>query len=242
MNIVAENPIPVNEEPQVGNSKFVIFQEIEWPSTGGVDMDALPTKPVSVPLSRIRELRPAKTWKTWDNTVEIWTASDKRIAVRGTLDEIVAELNKSGNTRKPFALTKQGRTTAPDASGWLFVFRAGSRVRYDPPCRSDGRQQDREEIGGFPEVAKSLDKTTADIDQLHRGHVEDDEGQKYPPRRDNMRRSGPVRAASGAELWLTTPKGIRIGWIWLWITKRNVGQSRDRTANLRRKPDEVNSA
>lgn len=95
----------IAEVENVVNSKFVIFQEIEWPSTGGVDMDALPTKPVSVPLSKIRELRPAKTWKTWNNTVEIWTASDKRIAVRGTLDEIVAKLNEPGNTRKPFTLT-----------------------------------------------------------------------------------------------------------------------------------------
>ena len=65
-------------------------------------MDALPTKPVSVPLSRIRELRPAETWKTWDNTVEMWTASDNRIAVRGTLDEVVNKLNGSSD---PFALT-----------------------------------------------------------------------------------------------------------------------------------------
>jgi DNA-binding CsgD family transcriptional regulator len=107
MKSIAEVESAVNQELQFGNTKFVIFQEVEWPSTGGVDMDALPTKPVSVPLSRIRELRPAKTWKTWDNTVEIWTASDNRIAVRGTLDEIVAKLNESGNTRKPFALTKR---------------------------------------------------------------------------------------------------------------------------------------
>ena len=75
--------------------------------TGGVDMDALPTKPVSVPLSRIRELRTAKTWKTWDNTVEIWTASDNRIAVRGTLNEVVNKLNGPPDTRKPFALTRR---------------------------------------------------------------------------------------------------------------------------------------
>ena len=65
---------------------------------------------VSVPLSRIRELRPAETWKTWDNTVEIWTASDNRIAVRGTLDEVVNKLNGSPDTRdtrKPFALTRR---------------------------------------------------------------------------------------------------------------------------------------
>jgi hypothetical protein len=104
MSIIAENPTPVNKELQFGTYKFVILQEIEWPSTGGVDMDALPTKPVSVPLSRIRELRPAKTWKTWDNTVEIWTASDSRIAVRGTLDDVVNKLN-GVDTRKPFALT-----------------------------------------------------------------------------------------------------------------------------------------
>lgn len=100
--------------PQFGNSKFVIFQEIEWPSTGGVDIDALPTKPVSVSLSSIRELRPAKTWKTWDNTVEIVygrTATNK-IAVRGTLDEIVKKLNNPAAPDKkprkpfePFALT-----------------------------------------------------------------------------------------------------------------------------------------
>jgi len=107
MKTIAENPTPVNKERKVGNSKFVIFQEIEWPSTGGVDMDALPTKPVSVPLSKIRELRPAKTWKTWDNTVEIWTAIDNRIAVRGTLDEVVNKLNESPDTRKPFALTSR---------------------------------------------------------------------------------------------------------------------------------------
>lgn len=107
MTIIAENPTPVNKELQFGNYKFVILQEIEWPSTGGVDMDALPTKPVSVPLSRIRELRPAKTWKTWDNTVEIWTASDNRIAVRGTLDEVVNKLNGLPDRRKPFALTRR---------------------------------------------------------------------------------------------------------------------------------------
>jgi DNA-binding CsgD family transcriptional regulator len=104
MKIIADVETAVNQELQFGNSKFVIFQEIEWPSTGGVDMDALPTKPVGLPLSRIRELRPAKTWKTWDNTVEIRT-SDNRIAVRGTLDEIVAKLNKPVNARKHFALT-----------------------------------------------------------------------------------------------------------------------------------------
>jgi len=107
MKIIADMETAVNQELQFGKSKFVIFQEIEWPSTGGVDMDALPTKPVSVPLSSIRELRPAKTWRTWDKTVEIWTASNKRIAARGTLDEIVSKLNESGNTRKPFALTKK---------------------------------------------------------------------------------------------------------------------------------------
>jgi hypothetical protein len=64
-------------------------------------MDALPTKPVSIPLSRIREPRP------WDNTVEIWTASDNRIAVRGTLDEVVNKLNGPPDTRKPFALTRR---------------------------------------------------------------------------------------------------------------------------------------
>jgi len=68
-------------------------------------MDALPTKPVSVPLSGIRELRPAKTWKTWDNTVEIITASDHRIAVRGTMDEVVNKLNGSCDPQEPFALT-----------------------------------------------------------------------------------------------------------------------------------------
>jgi len=57
-------------------------------------MDALPTKPVSVPLSSIRELRPAKTWKTWDNTVEVWTSSDSRIAVRRTLDEIISNCSR----------------------------------------------------------------------------------------------------------------------------------------------------
>jgi len=93
MKIIAEVEASVNKELQFGNSKFITFQEIEWPSTGGVDLDALPTEPVSVPLSRIRELRPAKTWKTWANTVEIWTASDNRIAVRGTLDEVVNKLN-----------------------------------------------------------------------------------------------------------------------------------------------------
>ena len=105
MSIIAENPTPVNKELQFGTYKFVILQEIEWPSTGGVDMDALPTKPVSVPLSSIRELRPAKTWKTWDNTVEILTTSN-RIAVRGTIDEIVKKLNAPAvdkKTRKPFA-------------------------------------------------------------------------------------------------------------------------------------------
>jgi DNA-binding CsgD family transcriptional regulator len=107
MKSIAEVEIAVNQERRGTNSKFVIVEEIEWPTTGGVDMDALPTKPVGVPVSRIRELRPAKTWKTWNNTVEIWTASNKRIAVRGTLDEIVAKLNESGNTRKPFALTKR---------------------------------------------------------------------------------------------------------------------------------------
>src|SRR6266576_220169 len=107
MKSITEVETAVNQELQFGNSKFVIFQEIEWPSTGGVDMDALPTKPVSIPLSRIRELRPAKTWKTWDNTVEIWTASDNRIAVRGTLDEVVNKLNGPPDTRKPFALTKK---------------------------------------------------------------------------------------------------------------------------------------
>lgn len=105
MKSIAEVEAAVNKELLFGNSKFVIFQEIEWPSTGGVDMDALPTKPISVPLSRIRELRPAKTWKTWDNTVEIWTAGDNRIAVRGTLDEVVNKLNGLRDTRKPFALT-----------------------------------------------------------------------------------------------------------------------------------------
>jgi hypothetical protein len=107
MNTIAENPTPVNKELKFGNSKFVILQEIEWPSTGGVDMDALPTKPVSVPLSRIRELRPAKTWKTWNNSVTIWSASDKRITVRGTLDEVVNKLNGPSDTRKPFALTRR---------------------------------------------------------------------------------------------------------------------------------------
>ena len=108
MKSITEVETGVNKELQFGNSKFLIFQEIAWPSTGGVDMDALPTEPVSIPLSRIRKLRPAKTWKTWDNTVEICgTASDNRIAVRGTLDEIVAKLNESGNIRKPFALTKK---------------------------------------------------------------------------------------------------------------------------------------
>ena len=107
MRIIAENSTPVNKELQFGNSKFVIFQEIEWPSTGGVDMDALPTKPVSIPLARIRELRPAETWKPWNNTVEIWTASDNRIAVRGTLDEVVNKLNGLPDTRKPFALTRR---------------------------------------------------------------------------------------------------------------------------------------
>ena len=107
MTIIAQNPTPVNKELQFGKYTFVILQEIEWPSTGGVDMDALPTKPVSVPLSRIRELRPAKTWKTWDNTVEIWTAGGNRIAVRGTLDEVVNKLNGPPDTRKPFALTRR---------------------------------------------------------------------------------------------------------------------------------------
>jgi hypothetical protein len=105
MNIIAENPNTCQRRTAVRQPQFVILQEIEWPSTGGVDMDALPTKPVSVPLSRIRELRPAKTWKAWDNTVEIITASDHRIAVRGTLDDIVNRLNKIPDTRKPFALT-----------------------------------------------------------------------------------------------------------------------------------------
>jgi len=105
MKSIKEVEVAVNKELQLGNFKFAIFQEIEWPSTGGVNMDALPTKPLSIPLSRIRELRPAKTWKTWDNTVEIRTATDNRIAVRGTLDEIVAKLNEPSNTRKPFALT-----------------------------------------------------------------------------------------------------------------------------------------
>jgi DNA-binding CsgD family transcriptional regulator len=107
MKSISEVEDSVNRDVQFGNSKFVIFQEIEWLSTGGVDMDALPTKPVSVPLSRIRELRPAKTWKTWDNTVEIRT-SDNRIAVRGTVDEIVSKLNEpdtrdAPDPRKPFA-------------------------------------------------------------------------------------------------------------------------------------------
>lgn len=109
MKSIAEVETAVNQELQVENSRFVILQEIEWPSTGGVDMDALPTKPVGIPFSRIRELRPAKTWKTWDNTVEIRT-SDSRIAVRGTLDEVVGKLNArptSPNTRKPFALTRR---------------------------------------------------------------------------------------------------------------------------------------
>jgi DNA-binding CsgD family transcriptional regulator len=107
MNVIAEKPIPVNKGPRFDSSKFVIFQEIQWPTTGGVDMDALPTTPVSIPLSRIRELRAAKTWKTWDNTVEIWTANDKRIAVRGTLDEVVNKLNGPPDSRKPFALTRR---------------------------------------------------------------------------------------------------------------------------------------
>ena len=103
MKSIAEVETAVNQELQVGNSKFVILEEIEWPSTGGVDMDALPTKPVSVPLSSIREIRPAKTWKTWDNIVELLTTSN-RIAVRGTIEEIVKKLNAPDKeTRKPFA-------------------------------------------------------------------------------------------------------------------------------------------
>jgi DNA-binding CsgD family transcriptional regulator len=107
MKGIAEVETGVNKELQFGNLTFVIFQEIEWPSTGGVDMDALPTTPVSIPLSSIRALRPAKTWKTWGNTVEIWTAKDTRIAVRGTLDEVVNKLNGPSDTRKPFALTRR---------------------------------------------------------------------------------------------------------------------------------------
>jgi hypothetical protein len=105
MNIIAENLNTCQRRTAVRQPQFVILQEIEWPSTGGVDLDALPTKRVSVPLSRIRELRPAKTWKAWDNTVEIITASDHRIAVRGTLDEVVNTLNGPADIRKPFALT-----------------------------------------------------------------------------------------------------------------------------------------
>jgi DNA-binding CsgD family transcriptional regulator len=112
MKSIAEVDSAVNQERRGRNSKFVILDEVEWPTTGGVDMDALPTKPVGVPLSRIRALRPAKTWKTWDNTVEIRTGNGERIAVRGTLDEIVAKLNESGNTRKPFALTKKEKQLA----------------------------------------------------------------------------------------------------------------------------------
>jgi DNA-binding CsgD family transcriptional regulator len=106
MKSITEVETAVNQEPHCGNSRFVTFQEIEWPSTGGVDMDALPTKPLSVPLSSIREIRPAKTWKTWDNTVEVLTTSN-RIAVRGTLDEVVNKLNEPRDTRKPFALTRR---------------------------------------------------------------------------------------------------------------------------------------
>jgi DNA-binding CsgD family transcriptional regulator len=125
MNNIAEVETAVNQKRRGRNSKFVILEEIEWPSTGGVDMDALPTKPVGVPLSRIRELRPAKTWKTWDNTVEIRTGNGERIAVRGTLDEIVAKLNESGNTRKPFALTKKEKQLAQmRQDGYSFSERA----------------------------------------------------------------------------------------------------------------------
>jgi hypothetical protein len=116
MTSISEAEDCVNKDLQFRNSKFVIFQEIEWPSTGGVDTDALPTKPVSVPVSRIREMRPAKTWKTWAHTVEIRT-SNNRIAVRGTLDEIVSKLNgpDTPDTPRPFAPTLpagQGREKA----------------------------------------------------------------------------------------------------------------------------------
>jgi hypothetical protein len=79
------------------SQRFVILQEIEWPTTGGVDMDIEPTKPVAIPLSRIREVRPLKTWKTFENTVELWKAEDHRIAVRGTLAEIVTILNDAAD-------------------------------------------------------------------------------------------------------------------------------------------------
>ena len=105
MKSIAEVETAVNQELQATNSTFVILDEVEWPSTGGVDMDELPTRPLSVPLSSIREIRPAKTWKTWDNTVELLTAGN-RIAVRGTIDELVKKLNApppDKKRRKPFA-------------------------------------------------------------------------------------------------------------------------------------------
>jgi hypothetical protein len=53
MNIIAENLNTCQRRTAVRQPQFVILQEIEWPSTGGVDLDALPTKRVSVPLEGV---------------------------------------------------------------------------------------------------------------------------------------------------------------------------------------------
>jgi hypothetical protein len=104
---------PYNTHPHVFGGKpktdrFVTFQQVEWPTTSGVDMDLSPTAPVSVPLSKINAVRAAKTWKTWDNTVEI----GDRIAVRGTVTEITEQLNRALSGKVPFELFKlTGRET-----------------------------------------------------------------------------------------------------------------------------------